>query len=210
MIIYKITNKITNKVYIGQTSIKLEARWKKHIYSALRNEDKYIFHKAIRKYGAACFTLEIIDYAATKDELNEKEIYWIAYYNSKTPNGYNMTNGGDGVVGCYRGEQYRQKMSNALKNHIVSDETREKISKSKKGTKPWNYGLRTNPSKEKKDIKRRVSKIDKNTKEELFVYNSIREASQLNNIHQNRIIDCCRGRRKTAAGYCWAYTDLRR
>lgn len=87
--IYKITNKNNNKIYIGQ-SINIEERWKKHIYSPSNS----LIHQAIVKYGVQSFAFEILEECAS-EQLNEREKYWIAYYNSVIPFGYNKTEGGD-------------------------------------------------------------------------------------------------------------------
>ena len=96
MIIYKITNLINNKVYIGKTTKTIEWRFKKHLYDAKHTENtRNHFHRALLCYGEENFKVEQIDYATTKEELNEKERYWINYYDSQNT-GYNMTSGGDG------------------------------------------------------------------------------------------------------------------
>ena len=91
--IYKITNKLNNKVYIGQTIQKPIERFYKH---CAKKCDKYILnmviHKAIFKYGKDNFTFEVIE-EVPKQQLNEREEYWIKYYNSYT-DGYNSTKGG--------------------------------------------------------------------------------------------------------------------
>lgn len=94
MYIYKITNKINNKVYIGQTTKTIEERWKRHCSDALSGRLKTKFALAIRKYGVKSFRVEKIDTAKTKDELNKKEVYWISFYNS-VYEGYNSTDGGE-------------------------------------------------------------------------------------------------------------------
>lgn len=83
--IYKITNNINNKCYIGQ-SRNVEKRWENHKY---RNLD-YPLYRAFRKYGIQNFTFEIIEECSV-DELNSKEAYWIEYYCPE----YNQTVGGD-------------------------------------------------------------------------------------------------------------------
>ena len=97
--IYKITNLINNKVYIGKTN-NSDRRWKDHQRLAFtENHKEYnkILYQAMRKYGVDNFTIEQIDLAYSKDELNNKEIYWIEKYQSyKSSNGYNRTRGGDG------------------------------------------------------------------------------------------------------------------
>ena len=91
--IYKITNKLNNKVYIGQTIQKPIERFYQH---CAKKCDKYILnmviHKAIFKYGKDNFTFEVIE-EVPKQQLNEREEYWIKYYNSYT-DGYNSTKGG--------------------------------------------------------------------------------------------------------------------
>jgi len=93
MIIYKVTNLINNKVYIGQTTRSLNERKRQHLYSS-KNEVGFKIHKVIAKYGKNNFKWEKIDIAVNKDELNKKEIYWIEYYDSYK-NGYNSTFGGN-------------------------------------------------------------------------------------------------------------------
>lgn len=98
--IYKITNKINNKSYIGK-SIDIERRWRQHTTEPFNsNADTYdtLFYRAIRKYGLKNFQFEIIE-QCPKEELNESEKYWIQYYNTYVDNpnshGYNMTKGGE-------------------------------------------------------------------------------------------------------------------
>lgn len=66
-IVYKITNKLNGKVYIGQTTEGIEKRWKRHCGYQI-NDGTY-FHNAIKKYGAENFTIEIIDKAKNQEEL---------------------------------------------------------------------------------------------------------------------------------------------
>ena len=90
--IYKVTNKINGKVYIGQ-SVDIGRRWREHMTA----KDDIYFHKAIQKYGVEIFEWEVIEQCKKKD-LDEREIYWIEYYDSFNK-GYNCTKGGDGVSG---------------------------------------------------------------------------------------------------------------
>lgn len=89
MIIYKCTNFINGKAYIGQTISTIEKRWKGHC----KCKRKCHFSSAIRKYGTQCWKLEIIEEVSSRELLNDREIYWIAYYDT-FKNGYNSTSGG--------------------------------------------------------------------------------------------------------------------
>ena len=116
MWIYKITNIQNNKVYIGQTIRPIEQRFKRHINDALNNILDTHFARAIRKYGKENFTIEQIDTAQTQEELNQKEQYWIQYYNSVNE-GYNET---DAVSKC-GGNTYQSKTEEemeVIKNKI--------------------------------------------------------------------------------------------
>ena len=91
--IYKRTNLINNKVYIGQTINNPEIRWK------AEDTSQQAIGVAVRTYGSENFLNEIIDYASSREELNEKEKYWISYYDSNNKEkGYNRTKGGSGGV----------------------------------------------------------------------------------------------------------------
>lgn len=96
--IYKITNIINNKIYIDQ-SINIAERWYQHKSKAFNeNELGYnsAIHYAFRKYGIENFVFEIIEECKTS-ELDFKERYWIQYYNSLSPNGYNILEGGQKI-----------------------------------------------------------------------------------------------------------------
>ena len=95
--IYKITNKINGKSYIGQTIQNVKERFYQHC--AIKCSQKVLnmaIHRAINKYGKSNFTLEVIEEVESTN-LNDREKYWIRYYDSYN-NGYNSTEGGqDGV-----------------------------------------------------------------------------------------------------------------
>ena len=97
MLIYKITNTINNKCYIGQTIKTAEQRWKEHqthAFGSHPNDQNKTLYKAIRKYGIENFTFEVLqDNIETFEQLDKAEIYWIDFYNSFVK-GYNETFGG--------------------------------------------------------------------------------------------------------------------
>lgn len=124
MWIYKITNIQNNKVYIGQTIRPIEQRFHRHLNDALNNIIDTHFARAIRKYGKDSFIIEQIDTAETQDELNEKEQYWIKYYNS-VEEGYNET---DAIYKC-GGNTYQSKTEEEM------EVIKEKIRQTKLGGK---------------------------------------------------------------------------
>ncbi len=118
MWIYKITNIQNNKVYIGQTIRPIEQRFHRHLNDALNNILDTHFARAIRKYGKDNFIIEEIDTAETQDELNQKEQYWIQYYNSVN-DGYNET---DAISKC-GGNTYQSKTENEME--AIKDKIRQ-------------------------------------------------------------------------------------
>lgn len=94
--IYKITNKINGHSYIGQ-SVDVERRWRQHINFPKENS-KYPLYQAFRKYGIENFSFEILE-LCSQEKLNDREIYYIAKYNSYQK-GYNQTAGGSGANHC--------------------------------------------------------------------------------------------------------------
>ena len=94
--IYKISNNINNKVYIGKTLSSLEKRFKEHIYDCERRKmEKRPLYHAMCKYGVENFYIELVEEVSI-DILSERECYWIKHYDSYN-NGYNATLGGDGI-----------------------------------------------------------------------------------------------------------------
>lgn len=91
--IYIIKNKINKKVYIGQ-SVNSAIRWSAHKSAAKSKIKKITIDKAMAELGVENFWYEVIE---TTENYDEREIYWINYYNSIIPNGYNLLLGGDGA-----------------------------------------------------------------------------------------------------------------
>lgn len=151
--IYKTTNLVNGKIYIGQRGCNIDI-----------NEDVYIgsgkyFKYAVNKYGKENFKKDILE-ECIKDNVNEREIFWINKFNTTNHEvGYNITKGGDGGPGC-RGhsKETRIKISNIAKGRVLSQETkdkiriyntgkvmsddfRKKVSDRMKGREPWNKGV---------------------------------------------------------------------
>lgn len=117
-IIYKITNIVNNKVYIGKTLETMEKRWKEHQKDSSRFTDRPLY-RAMNKYGLENFTIEIID-EPNIDLLSERESYWIKYYKSYH-HGYNATLGGDGRV-LY---DYQQIVNKYIEGALVKEVAEE-------------------------------------------------------------------------------------
>lgn len=115
--LYLSTNKVNGKAYVGVTKNATQ-RIKQH-----KGNSSVIGH-AIRKYGADAFAWEILHYTPNKMEAYKDEGWWIAHYDTFN-NGYNMTEGGEGGNGtANKGKKYK----------ALSEETRRKMSESRKGT----------------------------------------------------------------------------
>lgn len=98
-IIYKVTCLPSQKIYIGQTIDTLSERRSKHYYKAKHEKELNThFLNALRFYKSEDFKWEVIDTAKNREELNEKEDYWINYYDS-IKNGYNIRKGGETRLG---------------------------------------------------------------------------------------------------------------
>jgi group I intron endonuclease len=133
MIIYKCTNTINNKIYVGKTEKSLERRIRGHIANA-KHGTNYHFHNALRKFGSDNFRWETIDTARTREELIQKEIGWIDLLKSNNRLiGYNTTAGGDGFTGTH------------------SKESRNKMRLAKLGEKSptWKGGIKAHPDYER-------------------------------------------------------------
>ena len=124
-IIYKITNNINGKTYIGLSKTNDDRRWREHI-----SDSKFPIDKAIKKYGKENFTYEVIDTATTCYELAAKEREWI----EQVKPDYNIRPGGYLLYRAHRSEESRARMREAAKHRPpVSEETRRKMSVARKG-----------------------------------------------------------------------------
>lgn len=133
--IYKATNKINGKSYIGFDS-HWPKRIKQHKFSS--KKDRQIFYDAIRKYGWDNFEWQVLYQSKDKDYIwKVMENYFIVEYRTFVGfddcNGYNMTLGGDGRNGYHHSDNAKKKLSELSKGRIFSEETRKKISKALKG-----------------------------------------------------------------------------
>ena len=126
--IYKYTNLINGKIYIGKTY-----RLNKRKYEHKHREVNTYFHNALKKYGFENFKYEVIAQTDNDKTLNFLERYYIRKFNSFGENGYNLTLGGEGTLGKHLTEEQKKKVSEAQKGKVVTDETKMKMSLSGKG-----------------------------------------------------------------------------
>lgn len=113
-IIYLVTNLINDKKYVGQTYTLFESRKRRHYKNAFVYNQPFTFYNALRKYGKENFKWEIIEKDIEISLLDEREIYWIKFYDSHT-NGYNMTDGGRTVKGYKHTEESKNKIRQKTK-----------------------------------------------------------------------------------------------
>lgn len=162
MFIYKITNSINGKVYIGQSKRPIQNRFNRHINDAMNNILDTHFARAIRKYGSENFLIEQIDTSNNQIELNLKEQFWIKHYDSVNI-GYNET---DAIYKC-GGNTYQSKTKSE------KQEIGLKISKTKIGI--------NNPNAKK------IKCLNTETNEEL-IFSTVLDCQQFFNEKTHRFI----------------------
>lgn len=126
--IYKITNITNNKIYIGKHSTD-------NLNDGYMGSGK-IIKQAIKKYGLENFTKEYLVFCDKEDKLNWFEIFYIRKYGSTNADiGYNISYGGDGLLGVIMTEEQKKKISESMKGKTFSAEHRIHISEVRKGMK---------------------------------------------------------------------------
>lgn len=128
--LYKVTNVVNNKSYIGQTVQPVNRRWSSHVQCARSGKDLYFYH-AIRKYGADRFTVETIDVATDKPQADELERKYIIQFNTvHRDHGYNMTYGGHGSPHL---PEVKAKIGDRSREWWANPENKERASASRRG-----------------------------------------------------------------------------
>lgn len=205
--IYKITNLINNKVYIGQSK-NPKKRWYEHCLEASNLRKNQLLYNAIRKYGVNNFKLEVIE--GPIENYNEREIYWIEYYNSylDKSKGYNMTPGGEEPP-MFEGEncyfsKYSDKIIEEIQKELINNNlSYEQISKKynisieylsqlNRGIARYNknltYPLRINGNERKNnDVINEISYFL------LYTTNTIEEISNKLNVHSKTVYKVNKG-----------------
>ena len=143
--IYKRVNTINGMTYVGQHKYERDSV---ELDESYRGSGKY-FKRAVEQYGEDSFSYELIDTAESPEELNEKEIFWISELNTRVPNGYNITAGGDGIIvsheqrvewgslgsssGWKQSQHQKDVVRDYMTNRVITDEFREKCRQAKLG-----------------------------------------------------------------------------
>ena len=199
--IYKITNKINGKSYIGKTEqANPNERFRQHINDSNKERCKdRPLYRAFRKYGVDNFLFKVLE---ETDNPSEREKELIKEYGTYGSTGYNATLGGDGASYIDEGlviETYQLGLSMrevAKRLDICVDSVSNILKRN-------NIPLRNNTLL----LGRPVLQLDKNTDEIIAEFNSIGEAARaFGNYNYNaNIARVCNGKRKTALGYKWKY-----
>lgn len=208
--IYKIINDVNNKIYIGQTINDIQYRFRNHINQAMR-EPNCKFHYAIKEIGAQHFTTILIE-ECPNELLNEREKYWIKYYNS-VENGYNTTWGGSTgfhydreiILNLWNQGMIIQEISNkigidrGLLGQILKNEgiTQEEINKRRY------ISTRNQPTCKK------IYQISPKTGDVIKEWSRINDVERELGISHTIIVKCCNlePQAKTAGGYAWRYVE---
>ena len=225
-LIYKHTNKINGKVYIGQTKQAISNRWKNGLGYTDRDS---VFAKAIRKYKWSSFKHEIIEKDIESQEVaNEREMYWIRFFKSyvgfENSNGYNMTLGGDsGEHLGYPVYQIDKKTLNIINEFPSTAEASRQFGKGESnasqirdcciGKKPsakgyyWCYVKQytTNWKPKENELISPVYQIDEEL-EVIRLFDSITEAIG-EGYSGGTIVQCCKRKCAKANGYYWCYKN---
>lgn len=225
--IYKITNLINNRPYIGKTSQTVEKRWKSHYYEARRwkkcQETGTDFgyssslYPAMNKHGYENFAIQLLEEVDSLEALNQREKYWIDFYDARN-NGYNIAAGGHGgfFLGCKHTPEALEKIGAASRQRKHTPEARAKISKSKMGH------LTTDETKEKIRKTKTGRKFGKhsdewNTNISLghahkvlcvetgVIYRNATEAARQTGIRRSAIANCLAGISRTSGKCHWKY-----
>lgn len=213
-IIYKVTNKESEEVYVGITTKSLQERKKDHLKKSKKGKS-YAFQNAIATYGADAFIWEQIDTSVTTDELAKKEKEYILEYNSKEE-GYNSDSGGGIQKTVYQydittGELVSKYANLTLAGAVIGLNKQDlssvclSVNKSSGGFY-WSYDYYDKFPLPKDKRRKKVSQY---TLEGKFVneFESVSEASKQSGCNKTSIAKVCRGERNCCGGFYWKYNN---
>ena len=201
-VIYLITCLVNGMKYIGQTSRTIEERFKEHA-----KRKNTLIGKAIHDFGKENFTIVILEECENANQINEREKYWIAYFNCISPNGYNKTDGGQGGWKHTSDSCEKISVANSGENHPMfgkhhTDATKAKLSAGNTGrrqseaTKALLSSLQT--------TKHAVICIE--TKE---IFDSVAAAVRRYKVNRANLILACKNHQRTVDGkHFWYLEDF--
>lgn len=219
--IYIIRNICNDKVYIGQTSRTIEARWQQHKQAAKRG-DNYgiVLYNAMRKYGINNFYISKVE-EVNLDQINERQIYWIKFYNSQVPNGYNVRSGGEDpgrkevykidpitnqILECYGSAMTAAEANNLDLSQLTKVCRHQWGCVSCHGFK-WSYKDNYDKEKISEEIlgrdKSPVCQIDPYSGKLIKEWESVKKAADTLGIERTVIFGCLSGKNKTSGGWNW-------
>lgn len=230
--IYKFTNKINGKVYIGETE-DFKTRMSGYRCAYKNKNIIHLISRAITKYGIEGFHYEILElfpHGVSKEVSLDREEFWIRIYNSTDKTiGYNITKRGRNRKGVVLSKEVRERMSRSNLGKKLSQETCIRMSLSNRGENHWSsrLGNKKHPafgvkfSKERsekirqsltavlKDASRkRINQIDPRTGEVIKTFESICSAAKEVNGHKRKyhgISNILKGKHQLAYGFKWEY-----
>lgn len=206
--IYKIWNEDNEKIYIGQTSVGIKARWSQHLKNYLTNDA--VLYRAMRKHGAGIFHIELIE-ECDNDLLNEREKYWINQYDSYK-HGYNSTPGGTALPSGKQFSRVNDKLIKLLWDEGLSiSQICEKTQNSNTTVREHlidykNYSVEesNNRGYKQSGLNKRIAVAQWDLKGNFInTYTSLSEASEKTKIPLANIGKCIQKERQTAGGYYW-------
>lgn len=202
--IYKITNLINNKIYVGKTTETIDKRWKEHKKDFKREKCRNRpLYKAMNKYGIENFSVELIEECNFGEE-SDREIYWIDKLDSYH-NGYNATKGGDGKSYADYNKIFKLYSDGCNLSEIKKETGYDYNTISKVLT---DKGISSHEKQVRgaKNITKSIAQLDKKTMNIIQIFPSIEDAyNYLNKQSSGHITEVCNGKRQTAYGYKWKY-----
>lgn len=229
MCIYTITNKLTGKVYVGQTKGTAKKRWASHCCPS--NASNSYISKAINMHGRGSFDFSVIDIAESIESLGHKEIFWIDHFKCMAPTGYNLKAGGS--FDSFKSEAVRKSWSDAqskfwgnekrsrgyyrsLMTPYQKEQTMlraiEKMSNTKKGKPTWlsinglslEAKAKMVASKTGVEVPNKWKPVTRSDGEE---FESIKAAALATKVNRTGICAVLAGRAKTVGGYSFRYKE---
>ena len=206
--IYKITNKINGKMYIGETNRTVEIRWRQHKSRAKDPQYTEYLYQAMRKYGIENFIIECLEQCRPEERFH-KETDYIILYNTLAPNGYNLVLSQDGPTPLMI-QQVLDLWGEGLS--LVSIGAEIHID-----PKTVSEYLKSNGVTSEEILERRTKNAGKHSRKAVIQYTldgdfiqefeSASAAGRELSCNNGSISKCCKGNILTYNGYIWQYKD---